>query len=1561
MKYLFSIGCVLIGLITPFGSAVAAESAYCAKVKIEILQELTLERQGFEATMRIGNGLDTFALEDVSVDILFEDENQESVVATSDPNATSADFFIRLDDQQNIAGLAQLEKGSISGGRIEPATEAQIKWLIIPVPGAAKNSPEGKLYFVGAKLRYTYGGSNEEVVVDPDSIIVKPQPKLTLDYFLTEHVFGDDAFTEIIEPIEPYTLGIRIANNGYGAARNVKLDSAQPQIVENEQGLSIGFNIAGSYVNDAPAEPSLLLNFGDIPAGGRTTGRWIMETTLSGKFIDFSASVSHGAEYGGELTSIIDGANTHFLIRNVQVDMQGRDPYQDFLARDGGSDQLTVYESENIGANQAQCDDCSPVFRMDAALSAATNTVSGVRHTLTPASQEPGFIFIKIPDPYEGDKVLSRVVRSDGKTLLDANAWLGKERNEDKVNFDHFIYLFDQQNTSSYTLDFADSSEIPQAPIIEFVPNKTTYEGGQVGFLVRASDANGDDVNVTIKALPLGAEFSYEMGQPSGKGIFNWFPQLGQAGNYPVTFVANDGNLTTQFTMTIKVNPEDDIDGDGLSDAWEREYFGDLSRDGTGDFDQDGYSDLEEYEKGWNPIEAAKVPNVPTIVSPIFDGETDTLTPELVFLNSAHSADIAVTYTLEVFSDLAMTQQVALFENITEDIEQTAITLSQDLAGQPLNDNSNYFWRVRGVSSEGSSEWAIGQFFINTINEAPAAPVAQSPMQDDIVSAYQPVLSVNNVTDIDLDTVQYSFYVFAANTDLSGDVTTMTPLHSITDLIPGENGITQWQVPEALQEDTQYQWIVIATDEHGLATQSQPMRFLVSTQNDAPSAPVISAPAHNSEVSTFDLDLLWINGEDPEGASLEYEVQWDSQSDFNSGEQQIIENIAQQQDISSQNITLGATRDNQRVYWRVRATDGDLYSQWVNGQFFVNTMNDAPSEPTLANPAMGATVEILSPAIVVNAANDVDGDVIQYHFELYSDAGLTDLVASSLQLDTTWNVPQALLDNRRYYWRVQAQDEHGEMSSWSNRYDFFVNNGGINDEPLFNFVLPSENIELTDGDVLIQWTDSDPDSNANITLWYEGNNGEIDTIAVDIKEDADGTADQYTWHISDLPVGEYQIKAMILDEDNRHDATALGKVNIIPFEGHVLPTLMTQNRIDESGQTQVQVDVVLDRAPRAGTQVSINIAMSDTSEAEIVSVTQEGETKSTNYLYFTEQNWNKPYSVFVKGKDDCEVDPDTPVDLVLNNVSSDDVGFDGIDPQDISLVNRDNESPNQKLFICEYDQISQEVRGEKIVTTFKAKLKNVGERVQGVQASLTVPSDLYEIVDGSKLNFESVKSNQITLSTDTFTLSYNRTKAFSASDLIWDIKVIQNSENELPIGWSSKDIGWIWKKGQTNVSSGGFLIQASGLDIWNIGDSFHFASRNLNGDGEIVARINSLNKTHKWTKAGVMIRESDWTGSKNVFLAMTPENGIQLQHRSTANWVTRASNLHDYRIGTWLKLDRRGDLISAYISRDGFSWIKIGEVEISLNASVQIGLAVSSHKWFKYTQAGFSSLWVEER
>lgn len=119
-----------------FFQSIGFSETLCAEVRIEISQEVTLERQAFDANMKIGNALETLPLENVTITVNFKDNLGNDVAATSDPNATGADFIIRLDTKEGI--------DTVDGGTIAPDTTADIHWLIIPAPGASQGSTEQK-------------------------------------------------------------------------------------------------------------------------------------------------------------------------------------------------------------------------------------------------------------------------------------------------------------------------------------------------------------------------------------------------------------------------------------------------------------------------------------------------------------------------------------------------------------------------------------------------------------------------------------------------------------------------------------------------------------------------------------------------------------------------------------------------------------------------------------------------------------------------------------------------------------------------------------------------------------------------------------------------------------------------------------------------------------------------------------------------------------------------------------------------------------------------------------------------------------------------------------------------------------------------------------------------------------------------------------------------------------------------------------------------------------------------------------------------------------------------
>ncbi len=984
----------LLLVMIPALCAQAAGDDVCARVKIEIQQELTFERQGFDAHMRITNGLAGISLENVRVAVSFADGEGNPVPAGADPDDSGALFFIRSDGMQNIDDVD-------GGGTLAPASTADIHWLIIPAPGASNGLESGKMYYVGATLSYTINGQAHSTEVSPDYIFVKPLPLLSLDYFLPDEVFADDAFTTAVEPPVPFSVGVRVNNGGAGVARNLKIDSAQPRIVENEQGLLINFVIDASTVGGRPAHDSLLVDFGDVAPGAAATARWVMHCTLSGRFVEFSAEFSHAGELGGQLTSLIEAVNTHFLVRDVLVDLPGRDGIRDFLARDGGV--LRVYESQNTETEVTDQSDAATLHYLDP-------DGAGIRYTLDTAPTA-GLLYVRLPDPHQGGKIITAAVRSDGKRIRPENVWLSKTR--DGQSWKYFVNLFDANGTGRYTLTFDDPASLPRAPVLQFVPDKSRVEEERLSFLVTASDPDGTVPVLSAGPLPAGARFT---DQGDGQGAFDWTPARGQAGTYVVRFTASDGTFSDAQSVGITVHPADDSDGDGLDDNWERKYFGSLDRDGSGDFDGDGFADLEEYRSGTDPTRENHAPTVPVLSGPQDGGRVTTVSPLLAVVNSSDADEDALTYEFEVFSDDTLRTRVAAQAGVIPGSRTTAWQVPVSLA-----DNHRYTWRVRASDGCARSLWAYGTFFVDTANDDPAAPQPAFPVPDSHVCTARPVLQVANTADADGDELTCAFEVYT-------DSSLSTPVAASPPIVQAGGGGTAWQVDTDLADASWYTWRVKVLDGRGGVSFSPPVAFYVDLSNRAPQPPAVLSPAAGAVVPAGQLDLAVANSTDPDGDMLTYRFELDSVSTFDSGARQVSEAVAEGADTTAWQVS--GLAENTRYYWRVRASDGNCGSPWQEGTFFASSVNDVPLVPVARNPGEHAWAATLSPILEVAPGVDADQESLSYEFEIYTDEALTDLTDYGRSDSVQWKVPSALADKTRYFWRARAVDRQGAAGPW---------------------------------------------------------------------------------------------------------------------------------------------------------------------------------------------------------------------------------------------------------------------------------------------------------------------------------------------------------------------------------------------------------------------------------------------------------------------------------------------------------------------------------------------------
>ena len=166
----------------------------------------------------------------------------------------------------------------------------------------------------------------------------------------------------------------------------------------------------------------------------------------------------------------------------------------------------------------------------------------------------------------------------------------------------------------------------------------------------------------------------------------------------------------------------------------------------------------------------------------------------------------------------------------------------------------------------------------------------------------------------------------------------------------------------------------------------------------------------------------------------------------------------------------------------------------------------------------------------------------------------------------------------------------------------------------------------------------------------------------------------------------------------------------------------------------------------------------------------------------------------------------------------------------------------------------------------------------------------------------------------------------------------------LPKGWSHRDVGPVGLKGDASFLNNQYNIIASGTDIWQYVDGFHYAYTTMSGDAQIVARVISMQFTDPWAKAGVMFRQDMSPSSKHVMMVVTAGGFSSYQWRPTpGNW-THNTDGPTTTTPYWVKLVRQGTLFTGYISPDGTNWKRIDSINVPLSKKVYVGLVVSSHE-----------------
>ncbi|MBI4656164.1 MAG: fibronectin type III domain-containing protein, partial [Elusimicrobia bacterium] len=533
-----------------------AKAQICTEVRLEIKQEATLEREAFDAALEIHNNFPNYGLENFRVNIIIKD---------SQGNSADNLFFVKISSKQGVNALD-------GTGIVQPASTATIHWLIIPSTGAGGINPLGLKYSVKADISYKLSGVLQSISTFEDFITVKPQPVLNLEYVLPFEVFSDEPLTDAIEPVEPFALGVRVTNIGYGPAKNFQINSGQPEIIENEQGLAIDFKLLGTYVGQNKIPDTLLISFGDIQPGGVSQASWIMSTSLSGRFTQFKATFTHSAELGGELTSLLQSVTTYTLIKDVLVDLPGRDSHFDFLVNTTTPRGETMENLLNAGGEILpnvilESDQILPipVYHLLSELS-GTPTAADPALSLKVSEDVAPSLWIHISTPVSGGMALASVKRSDGKTLSFANAWISRHFNKLNTSYSYRLNIldYDAPKFAEYKAEFSLES-VNQAPGAVTISAESIGSGairltwaapgedGNIGDMIGARYLIQAELDAGAAFNPVNAQAQVNITTNTKPGVIQSYVVSGLAGNatYYLKLWTQDtsGNISADSNM----------------------------------------------------------------------------------------------------------------------------------------------------------------------------------------------------------------------------------------------------------------------------------------------------------------------------------------------------------------------------------------------------------------------------------------------------------------------------------------------------------------------------------------------------------------------------------------------------------------------------------------------------------------------------------------------------------------------------------------------------------------------------------------------------------------------------------------------------------------------------------------------------------------------------------------------------------------------------------------------------------------------------------------------------
>jgi len=310
-----------------------------------------------------------------------------------------------------------------------------------------------------------------------------------------------------------------------------------------------------------------------------------------------------------------------------------------------------------------------------------------------------------------------------------------------------------------------------------------------------------------------------------------------------------------------------------------------------------------------------------------------------------------------------------------------------------LTPNATYYWRVRAISSGGTSRWSL----ISCFSEHIQPPYMSSfPYWDDIDISLTPVINWDTVSGT--NAVKYQLQI-SKGYDFDSIVVNIT---TVAD---------SFKVNLPLSYGTLYETRVRAISSFDTSDWSDTNAF--NTLYDIPGKTVLTYPTNRATgISNSDY-LSWV----AENGSATYEIQVAADPNFTNI-------LFQTSGTTSTSYSLSYFTGNTTYYWRVRTTNSLGTGLWSDvwsftTAYFVQLLSPYDTERNVGSPA----------TLTWSAVPGVS----TYWVKLYSSYNGTILNDSTI---TTTSISVVVPSSYYCYWQVCGIFPDGTKTAWSSQWSF---------------------------------------------------------------------------------------------------------------------------------------------------------------------------------------------------------------------------------------------------------------------------------------------------------------------------------------------------------------------------------------------------------------------------------------------------------------------------------------------------------------------------------------------